>query len=268
MHVDRQRRRTDDKRAHAGDQRRAALGRTDTRSPRGTAAMRRRDEREILRRGVRRDLPGSEREAAPGVGSALRNDGHYGRIRPAWARPARCWGGRAGIACILGTGSNSCLLPTACDILRNVAPAGLGAGRRRQRGRASAGNSSVNGMLQGLCDESAAPAVSRGGAARTTTRSSAASTAKPDGQPLSWPRSRAFVRAAHRPPRDSTNWSAKSFRALRPAQPRARYPAERRRVGMLGGVACSFRTAAAATRSQPEGCARGRHRRIPRRRAY
>ena len=136
MHVDRQRRRTDDKRAHAGDQRRAALGRTDTRSPRGTAAMRRRDEREILRRGVRRDLPGSEREAAPGVGSALRNDGHYGRIGPA-GRGAGALGPRGGHRLHPRHGIE--LLPVLQRRNPEKRPtAGLCAGRRGQRGRAGA----------------------------------------------------------------------------------------------------------------------------------
>lgn len=84
--------------------------------------MRRRDEREILRRGVRRDLPGSEREAAPGVGA------HFGTtditVESDLLGAARAlWGHGEGIACILGTGSNSCLCRDG-EILKNVPPLG------------------------------------------------------------------------------------------------------------------------------------------------
>ncbi len=135
MHVDRQRRRTDDKRAHAGINavqhsrpnryaKPAELPPCD-----GVTSVK------FYGAGCGETFPEASEKAAPGVGSALRNDGHM--VESDLLGAARAlWGRGEGIACILGTGSNSCLCRDG-EILK-TSPAGLCAGRRGQRGRAGA----------------------------------------------------------------------------------------------------------------------------------
>ena len=168
-----------------------------------------------------------------------------------WGRPALL-GGRAGIACILGTGSNSCYYD-GVRIVRNTPPLGwvLGDEGKRDVHRPATRREPAERALRRI----AAPALFEEGGS-TTTRSSAASREGMANRFLGLVHR--FV-ARHRPPR-TRRTGLRSVPRIRAAQP-AHYPRRRRSVG-IGRRRLSFRTAAAA-RARNRRDARGADRRDP-----
>lgn len=163
-------------------------------------------------------------------------------------------GGRAGIACILGTGSNSCYYD-GVRIVRNTPPLGwvLGdEGSGTYIGRQLVGN-----LLKGFATNRCAGSFSRRSGS-TTMRSSAASTAK--GWPtVSWPRSRASWRGTSTAP-NSTNWSARRSAHSCGATSRTTPPTPKCRHWAASPV---ISNGSCGTCSQPKGCARGGSSRPP-----
>ena len=129
----------------AGNQCRAALPGANTRSACRTAAVRPRRGRLFLRRRVRGHLPRSDGEDGAGTPRAFRHRADRGRDRPAGGCQA-LFGRGEGVACILGTGSNSCWCRGG-EIVENVPPLGYVLGD--EGSGAALGRNLVNGIFKG-----------------------------------------------------------------------------------------------------------------------